>query len=402
MVYTYGCIDIIIKRSALDRNPIKNSVYLLAHHKVEEEHFDQDLICVPAGMNPIDAEDSAKYFEKEYNIQLFETSDSGRLVAKDGVIIDGPMGPTTKCDWIQKCDLYGWAFVHPIVNKNLNWDAEGWLSSYKEAAANRSKPDLHRVRELVFRNTEAIVSNGGYVLNGKEIHIVDPPESTLFDEEIRNVRSSRSTVNNRIIKVLNEDCLITARKLARKNPLVLNMASRRNPGGGVEHGAGAQEECLFRSSNYYRTLYPLRYQYPLDRNFGGIYSPNVTVFRGLESDGYPLLEEPFRTNFVAVAALNRPELNPDGSYTPEEKRGMENKIRTILNIAAMFNHRVLILSAFGCGAFRNPPHHVAMLFKEILDEPTYRDRFEEVYFSIKPDHNDISDNCRAFKEVFEN
>lgn len=51
MVYTYGCIDIIIKRSALDRNPI----------------------------------------------------------AKDGVIVDGPFGTTTKCDWIRECGG-GWAY----------------------------------------------------------------------------------------------------------------------------------------------------------------------------------------------------------------------------------------------------------------------------------------------------
>ena len=38
------------------------------------------------------------------------------------------------------------------------------------------------------------------------------------------------------------------------NPLVLNMASDYKPGGGVETGSKAQEEDLFRRSNYYQTV----------------------------------------------------------------------------------------------------------------------------------------------------
>ena len=401
MVYTLGCIDIIIKRSALDRNPVKNSEYLIRNNRIEEDFYDQDLICVPGGMNPRDAEDTGKWLEREYNIQIIDESDPGNPVSKDGVVVNGPFGTTTKCNWIRKCGN-GWAFVRPIVDRKIQWDAAKWVSELNEASKHLNRSDLHRLREMVFRNTEEIVANGGYVINKKDINIIDPPESVLFDKEILRLKPVNKPILNRIIQAVNEDCLLTARKLAGKNPLVLNMASRRNPGGGVEYGAGAQEECLFRSSNYHRTLYPLRRFYPMDRNYGGIYSPDVTVFRGLESDGYPLLEEPFTASFVAVAALNRPELGPDGNYTPEEKTGMKNKIRTILNIAAKFNHRVLILSAFGCGAFRNPPKQVATLFREILDEPEYSCRFSEIYFSIKPDHNDVSDNCKAFMEVFEN
>lgn len=284
---------------------------------------------------------------------------------------------------------------------NTTWDTDKWLSQFKSASARRDKAELHYLREQVFRNTQKIVENGGYVINGKEIRFQEPDESLMFDMEILDIEPKRKNAEKRTIQVLSEDCLLTARRLADRNPLVLNMASRRNPGGGVETGAGAQEECLFRSSNYYRTLYPIRSLYPMDRNYGGSYSSNVTVFRGLEDDGYPLLEEPFRTNFVAVAALSNPYLNYDGSYTPEDELTMKNKIRTILNIAVVFGHKVLILSAFGCGAFHNPPHHVARLFKEVLDKPAYQGHFEEIHFSIKPDHNDISGNCRAFREVFD-
>ena len=35
-----------------------------------------------------------------------------------------------------------------------------------------------------------------------------------------------------------------------------------------------------------------RYQYPMDRNFGGIYSPDITIFRESEANGYKLMSHP--------------------------------------------------------------------------------------------------------------
>lgn len=65
-----------------------------------------------------------------------------------------------------------------------------------------------------------------------------------------------------------------------------------------------------------------------------------------------------------------------------ERQSIQNKIRTILNIAIKFGHINMILSAFGFGAFHNPPLHVANLFKEILLEEPYKGASENVIFSI--------------------
>ena len=109
MVYTYGFIDIIIKRSALDRNPVKNSEYLIKDHKLEKDFYDQDLVCLAGGMSPRDAQNSAKRLEREYTIRILDESDPKNPIAKDGVVVNGPFGLTTKCDWIRKCGD-GWAF----------------------------------------------------------------------------------------------------------------------------------------------------------------------------------------------------------------------------------------------------------------------------------------------------
>lgn len=45
-----------------------------------------------------------------------------------------------------------------------------------------------------------------------------------------------------------------------------------------------------------------------------------------------------------------------------------------------------MLSAFGCGAFRHPPHHVALLFAEVLAEAEFAGVFRHVAFAIVDDH----------------
>lgn len=288
-----------------------------------------------------------------------------------------------------------------MAMQKLTWDEKNWLKEFKSAEI--FDPEKKRqLRELVFRHTQACVLNGGYELGFKRVNLKKPLDSTYFGEKLE-INPGKIRGEHQIhIEVINEDCLKTAFDHKEEDPLVLNMASASVPGGGVENGSGAQEETLFRSSNYYKTLYPLKHTaYPLDKNYGAIYSPVVTVFRGLESEGYPLLEEPFDLSFVAVAAVNRPALDEFGAYTAQSKKITLNKIRTIFNVAMEKHHNTLVLSAFGCGAFKNPPDQMAMLFKKVLDEEPYRSYFERIYFSIKQDNNDKKNrNFEAFSQVF--
>jgi uncharacterized protein (TIGR02452 family) len=198
------------------------------------------------------------------------------------------------------------------------------------------------------------------------------------------------------------------------------MASHRNPGGGVHGGAGAQEENLFRRTNMFLSLFQFaefseRYgipqnakQYPLDRICGGAYSPRVTVFRGSEANGYFLLQTPFVVSVVSVPAINHPELESFNGRLRITGRLIETtkeKIRTILRIAGKHGHDSLVLGAFGCGAFANPPEHMALLFKETFGEPEFHGRFSTVAFSIIDDHNsrrshNPNGNILPFAKVF--
>lgn len=308
------------------------------------------------------------------------------------------------------------------------WNAAEWLAEFEDTSRrlndakakneydSEAEVKIHAIRADVFRDTVGCVRNGGYTLpDGTRVVLPLSPtiaqDTRFYSRELPAAQGVPGAAPAKV-EVRKGDCLVIARDLIDKEGVaevcVLNMANRQTPGGGVYSGAGAQEEHLFRSSDYFRSLYqyaPFAGQYgvahapesyPLDRNFGGAFSRAVTVFRGPEAEGYPLLEHPWQCNFVAVPAIPRPDTFLDATgeerLTPPMADGTRNKIRTILRIARENGQRVLVLGAFGCGAFRNPPRHVAELFKEIIDSAEFASAFDRIVFAIKPDHNDQRGN----------
>jgi uncharacterized protein (TIGR02452 family) len=67
--------------------------------------------------------------------------------------------------------------------------------------------------------------------------------------------------------------------------------------------------------------------------------------------------------------------------------GIKNKIRTILRIGLENGHDSLVLGALGCGAFSNPPKHIAKLFHEVLDEVEFANKYKYIVFAVLEDHN---------------
>lgn len=44
--------------------------------------------------------------------------------------------------------------------------------------------------------------------------------------------------------------------------------------------------------------------YPLDTNFGGIYTPDAIVFRNSVKDLFTLMDKPYKVSFISLAALD--------------------------------------------------------------------------------------------------
>ena len=172
------------------------------------------------------------------------------------------------------------------------------------------------------------------------------------------------------------DCAATLIRQGYK-PLVLDMANEFSPGGGPHKGCTAQEEQICYRSNLFTPLYYARSLVPTEKHYhekpfisatGAIYVPNVTVTKASEAKDYKVLSKPFKVDILVSAAcdlrqgLNALNLSEDG-YT----HLMKEKIRTQLRVAREQGHDTLLLSAFGCGAFKNKPDVVAKFYKDIFD-----------------------------------
>ena len=125
-------------------------------------------------------------------------------------------------------------------------------------------------------------------------------------------------------------------------------------------------------------------QYPLNGNFDGIYVRDAVIFREAENKGYELLQNPFNMSFISVPAIREPILN-DGMLNKRDIIIAKDKIRTILRLGLINSHDALVLGAWGCGIFHNPPRDIARLFKEVFLEEEFFNKYKKVVFAILDD-----------------
>lgn len=194
------------------------------------------------------------------------------------------------------------------------------------------------------------------------------------------------------IEIINADCISAVFKnhpYEENKICLLNMASAKKPGGGVENGAQAQEEYLFRHTNLSATLNSEFY--PLEEN-EILYTQKARIIR--ESSKYPqlLAEFPF-IDVITVAALKNP--NPDEKFIWDT---IYFKMQMMLRIPALFECNVLILSAWGCGAYKNDPNMISYFFNYLLNTKNYRYLYDKVVFAIINDHNSVGDNFKIFQK----
>jgi uncharacterized protein (TIGR02452 family) len=304
-----------------------------------------------------------------------------------------------------------------MSNDEKTFSPEEWLEKFqhhvnevKNDPKNVQKREMLPTRRLMIQHeTLRCLKRGSYPYQDSDIKF----DSDLLKKSVEQSIMYKGHEFDQILKkkfektriqVVEGDCLDIALDFQTKyasTPVVLNMANAFTPGGGYKHGSGAQEENLFRRTNLSFCLdenSSVKWSYPIPE-FGGIYTPEATVFRGAESKGYPYLNEVKYLSFIASAAYRHPLLTFEGELEKDFVEGTEMKIRTMLHIANRHNHSIVILSAFGCGAFRNPPLHIAAIFQKVLIE--FDGCFEHVVFAIFDDHNAGKDgNLAPFKKVF--
>jgi uncharacterized protein (TIGR02452 family) len=209
------------------------------------------------------------------------------------------------------------------------------------------------------------------------------------------------------ILVSNKRSLEAAAAYTKQKVCVLNFASSANPGGGVTRGSSAQEEALCRCSTLYFNISEPK----ITRNFHNkhkqalkegkmnalynddcIFTPGVWVFK---SDTLlpELLPEKdwYQVDVITCAAPNLRDqpsnpMDPDsGSHrikiTDRQLLDLHTKrVSRICDLAVKEQDEVLILGAFGCGAFRNNPRVVAEAMARIAEK--YKFCFRVIEFAI--------------------
>ena len=262
--------------------------------------------------------------------------------------------------------------------------------------------DKHGIRIEIFNYTLQLLQQGWY-LSGCGNKVELPGIVEVMDAaKMYNApfAVNKLVEHNTEVVVENKDCVVAAMELIDKgyNPAMLNLADLHIPGGLVEYGSGAQEENLCRRSNLVQSLYQFsetrirqypdmglevnENQYPLDERYGGVYSGIVTFFRSDEKKGSMLLDKPYNIPVISVAALRGPRIDKDGMMAQAEANITLDKIRTIFRIGIDQGHDSLVLSALGCGAFANPPAHIAKLFHQVIEEPEFKGAFKLIDFAI--------------------
>ncbi len=219
------------------------------------------------------------------------------------------------------------------------------------------------------------------------------------------------------VLVSRERTLQAAGKYAGQRVAVLNFASATNPGGGVTRGSSAQEEALCRCSTLYPCLlgdelWQKYYKMHRDRRDvtytdACIYTPDVLVIK-TDTDAPERLPEGKiqAVDAITCAAPNLRErpgnaMNPGfGSPVHLSRQDIYSlhtqRARKILNVAALHDIDVLILGAFGCGAFCNPPDVVAAAYRDVL--PEFAHALCTVEFSVYCSPRDDS-NYQAFRRT---
>lgn len=218
--------------------------------------------------------------------------------------------------------------------------------------------------------------------------------------------------------------LISAYRFADKGikTAVLNFANPVEPGGGVLRGASAQEEYLCRASNLYpclistqaRAFYDYHNEIMKDNQFNSmflasdklIYSPGITFFRedknyypGAECSPSQEYSEHWRSIDVITCAA--PFFSGAGCILPngDLHHLFCLRIQNILEAAIDHDVEALVLGAFGCGAFHNPPSVVANAFQIVLMKDRYFHAFSKVVFAVKRS-SWFSKNIEAFEIAF--
>ncbi|WP_026658857.1 TIGR02452 family protein [Butyrivibrio sp. AC2005] len=269
---------------------------------------------------------------------------------------------------------------------------------------------------IIFRDTEKMCNENSRLKESIR-KARDGQKLILAGEPLPSFDRSRYT--DRVsLTVSKKRTLEAAAAYKNMRVAVHNFASATNPGGGVTKGSTAQEECLCRCSALYEMLNtkkmwdgfynPHRAASDPVHNDDIIYTPGVVVFKTDTAAPVTMPEsEWYEVDVITCAAPNLRD-NPSNPYNQND--GMrkvkisdkelleihEKRLRRILDVAAYNDDEVVVLGAFGCGAFQNKPDVVARAAANVIGD--YLNAFRIIEFAVYCSPRDLR-NYDVFKRA---
>ncbi len=290
-----------------------------------------------------------------------------------------------------------------------NHDGHSWKSSLDRLNYSKKFDEAKKMRKLIWEQTERATTRG-FIVDGKKFFLDDTKIDLMKQGTLLFVKPSSINTTIRYqttVIVKNQDTLDAVLDLKSQglNPVGQNMANESHAGGGYKNGSAAQEESLFRRTNYYqsleldanahlRTQMKGNYRIP---EFGNVYTPALQMFRENEASGYKFCS-PKVVDMIAIAGYD--VKHHKSVMTKSFADGMKEKIRSFFRTAYHTGHNAVVVGAISCGAFGASPYEVSKLYKEVLQENEFKGAFKTIVFAIIDDHNGT--NLKIFQDTFRN
>ena len=175
----------------------------------------------------------------------------------------------------------------------------------------------------------------------------------------------------------------------------LNFANAHRVGGGYTTGASAQEEDLCRVMPLlHHQLSGLAYPLPAT-------SVHYTTTLLCRSPRDYSIVDPCQVNLLSAAMPNLKNAKEPRAGTIEWCTNVSDRIRAVLRAAQHRDITVLVLGAFGCGAFGNPPDEVARCFVRVLCSPEFAHAFHSIVFAVLEGHSHRKSNLATFEQILQ-
>ena len=227
--------------------------------------------------------------------------------------------------------------------------------------------------------------------------------TTVYNEDDYPAFDAGRTYDTQIT-VTGDRSFQAAMRLAKENEnskiAVMNFANAFHAGGGVTSGASAQEECLCRTSTLYpllfrRTLRDSYYKHHHDLNTPKasdslIYTEGVIICKTDEDIPKRMPQEDWES--VDVITIAAPDLRQssnvyfglvNGGSQMNDAELFGYHVKRAIHMFTVAAHKkadVLVLGAFGCGAFQNNPRVVAKAYRIAIQE--FPKVFKKIEFAV--------------------